>query len=85
MQEIIWAKDCLTLLSYTTLCDKVNQWVGTGQWFAPGIPDSSPNKTNRHDITEILLKVALITLNQTKPNQTIVNLLLNIFGLVPIR
>ena len=69
----------------TTLCDKVNQWVGTGQWFTPGIPDSSPNKTNHHDITEILLKVALITLRQTKPNHTIVNLLVIIFGLVPIR
>ena len=29
---------------------------------------SSANKTDRHDITEILLKVALNTINQTKPN-----------------
>jgi len=28
---------------------------------------SSTNKTDRHDITEILLKVALNTINQTKP------------------
>jgi hypothetical protein len=28
---------------------------------------SSTNKTDHHDITEILLKVALNTLNQTKP------------------
>jgi hypothetical protein len=30
-------------------------------------PVSSTNKTDRHDITEILLKVALNTINQTKP------------------
>jgi hypothetical protein len=34
-----------------------------GQWFSPGIPVSSTNKTDNHDIAEILLKVALITLN----------------------
>jgi hypothetical protein len=30
---------------------------------------SSTNKTDRQDITEILLKVALSTINQTKPEQ----------------
>jgi hypothetical protein len=29
------------------------------QWFSPGTPFSSNNKTDRHDITEILLKVVL--------------------------
>jgi len=29
--------------------------------------DAATNKTNRPDITEILLKVALNTINQTKP------------------
>jgi hypothetical protein len=33
-----------------------------GRWFSPGTPVSSTNKTNRHDITEILLKVALNTI-----------------------
>jgi len=33
-------------------------------WFSPGSPVSSSNKTDRHDITEILLKVALNTINQ---------------------
>jgi hypothetical protein len=37
----------------------------TGQWFSPGTPVSSTNKTDSHDITEILLKVALNTINQT--------------------
>jgi hypothetical protein len=31
----------------------------------PGTPVSSTNKTDRHDITEILLKVALNTIKQT--------------------
>ena len=30
-----------------------------GRWFSPGTPVSSTNKTDRHDITEILLKAAL--------------------------
>jgi hypothetical protein len=29
-----------------------------GRWFSPGIPASSTTKTGRHDIAEILLKVA---------------------------
>ena len=33
-----------------------------GQWYSPGTPVSSTNKTNCHDITEILLKVALNTI-----------------------
>jgi hypothetical protein len=49
----------------TTFCDKVCQWLVTGRWFCPGPPVSSTNKTDRHDITEILLKVALNTIKQT--------------------
>jgi hypothetical protein len=33
-------------------------------WFSPGTPDSSTAKTGRHDIAEILLKVALNTKNK---------------------
>ena len=40
------------------------------RWFSPGPPVSSTNKTDRHDITEILLKVALSTIKQTN-KQTI--------------
>jgi hypothetical protein len=39
-------------------------------WFSLGNPVSSTNKTDRHDITDILLKVALNTI-KPKPNQTI--------------
>ena len=49
----------------TTLCDKVCQWLAAGPWFSPGSLVSSINKTDRHNITEILLKVALNTINQT--------------------
>jgi hypothetical protein len=35
--------------------------LAQGQWFSPGIPASSTTKTGRHDIAEILLKVALNT------------------------
>jgi hypothetical protein len=34
-------------------------------WFSSGTPVSSTNKTNRNDIVEILLKVALNTLTLT--------------------
>jgi hypothetical protein len=39
--------------------DKVYQLLALGQWFSPGTPASSTTKTGRHDIAEILLKVAL--------------------------
>ena len=34
----------------TTLCDKVCQWLVTGQWFSLVTPFSSTNKTDRDDI-----------------------------------
>jgi hypothetical protein len=36
--------------------------LATGRWFSPGTLVSSTNKTDSHDITEILLKVALNTI-----------------------
>ena len=52
----------------TTLCDKVCRWFATGQLFSPGSPVSSTNKTDRHDIPEILLKVALNSIKPTEKN-----------------
>jgi len=49
----------------TTLCDKVCQLLATGRWFSQGPLVSSTNKTDHHNITEIVLKVALNTINQT--------------------
>jgi len=45
--------------------DKVYQLLLRCRWFSPGIPTSSTTKTRRHDIAEILLKVALHTINQS--------------------
>jgi hypothetical protein len=39
--------------------------LAPGWWFSPGTPASSTIKKGRHDIAEILLKVALNTINQT--------------------
>ena len=57
----------------TTLCDIVCQWLATSWWFFLGTPVSSTNKTDCHDMTEILLKVALNTIKQT--NKLILHLL----------
>jgi hypothetical protein len=46
---------------------ETRSWRGalhtTGRWFSPGTPVSSTNKNDRHDITEILLEVALNTIS----------------------
>jgi len=43
----------------------------TGWWFSLNTPVSSIIKTGRHDIAEILLKVALNTINQTISHQSV--------------
>ena len=64
----------------TTLCDKVCQWLATSHWFSPGPPVSSTNKADRHDITDILLKVALNTIKQINKQNHIVKPGKNIVG-----
>jgi hypothetical protein len=44
---------------HSTANDKVYQLLAHGRWFSPSTPASSTTKTGRHDIAEILLKVAL--------------------------
>jgi hypothetical protein len=48
--------------------DKVCQLLAHGQWFSLGTLASSTTKTGRHDISEILLKVAFNPINQIKSN-----------------
>jgi hypothetical protein len=48
--------------------DKVYRLLAHGRWFSLGTPASSTTKAGRHDIAEILLKVALNTKNQIKSN-----------------
>jgi len=58
-----YEKGCTRLAA---ACDKVNQLLAHGWLFSPGTPASSTTKTGRHDIAEILLKMALSTINQIK-------------------
>ena len=39
-----------------------------GRWFSPGTPVSSTNKTDRLDITEVLLKVPLNSYSKLNPS-----------------
>jgi hypothetical protein len=62
---MLWVRISIRIRArYTTLCDKVCQWFA-------GPLVSFTNKTDRHDVTEILLKVALNTIKQT--NKSIFN------------
>jgi len=56
-----YKKGCTRLAS-----DKVYQLLVHGRWFSPGTPASFTPKTGHHDITEILLKVALNTIKKKK-------------------
>ena len=60
-----YKKGCTRLAAVS---DKVYQLLAHGRWFSPGTPASSTTKTRRHDIAEILLKVAL---KHQKSNQSI--------------
>jgi hypothetical protein len=51
--------------TYYTLCEIICQWFAKGRWFSPGTPLSSTNKSDSHDIAEILLKAALKTIHVT--------------------
>ena len=46
----------------TTLCDKSYHWLAGDRWFSPGSLVACTNNIYRHDIAEILLKVALNTI-----------------------
>jgi hypothetical protein len=57
----------------------------TGQWFSPGPPVSSTNRTDRHHITEILLKVALSTIKQTNEKKHIQLIISGSYGTVVVK
>jgi hypothetical protein len=56
-----YKKGCTRLAAAS---DKVYQLLAHGRCFSPGTSASSTTKTGRHDIADILLKVALNTINQ---------------------
>jgi hypothetical protein len=59
---INYKKGCTRLAAAS---DKVYQLLTQCWWFSPGTPASSTTETGRHDIAEMLLKVALNTKKQT--------------------
>jgi hypothetical protein len=69
------ARFCKLQKRCTRLADKVYQLLAQGRWFSPDTPASSTTKTGRHDVAEILLKVALkqqksINQNREAPKST---------------
>ena len=58
-----YKKECTQLAAAS---DKLYKLLAHGRWFSPGTQASSITKTGCHDIAEILLKVALNTINQNK-------------------
>jgi len=60
-----YKKGCTRLAAAS---DKAYQLLAHGRCFSPGTPASSTTKIGRHDIAEILLKVALNTKNQNQIN-----------------
>jgi hypothetical protein len=60
---VYYKKGCTRLAAAS---DKVYQLLAHGRWFSPNNPTSSTTKTGRHDIAEILLKVALNAINHIK-------------------
>jgi hypothetical protein len=59
---------------FATVSDKVYKLLAQGRWVSPGTPVSSTTYTSRHDIAEILLKVALNTINQINQIKSMVNI-----------
>ena len=57
----ILQKGCIRLAATS---DKVYQLLAHARWFSSGTPASSTIKTGHHDIAEIVLKVALTTINK---------------------
>ena len=68
----MWCEFVPDFVNYRKVCTrlaaasgKFDQLLAHGRWYSPGTPASSTNKTQDYDITEILLKVTLNTINLT--------------------
>jgi hypothetical protein len=72
---VSYKKGCTRLAAAS---DKVYQLLAHGRWFSPA---SSTTKTGRHDIAEILLKVALNTINHQSSLKPQVQLKSNLAGM----
>jgi hypothetical protein len=58
-------KDVSSNLAHGDMYSIHVKWLVVGPWFSSGAPVSSNYKTDRHDITEMLLKVAINTTDLT--------------------
>jgi hypothetical protein len=70
------AQERLTLPEHLILHPVLEALVllATGRWLSPGTPVSATNKTDRHDITEIFLNVALNTITLILNNLSFIQL-----------
>jgi len=64
--QCLWPLKLCAWTPFMARCIRYNiKWQSsTGRWFYPGTPVSSTNKTDRIDITEILLNVVLDTIHE---------------------
>ena len=62
LKDLGGALDYIIVYFVYYLKQEVCQWLAKGQWFSPNTPVSPINKTDRHDRTEILLKVKFNTI-----------------------
>jgi len=64
---VYYKKGCTQL---SAVSDKAYQFLVHGRWFSSGTPVSFTTTTGRHDIAEILLKVALKHQNKYEKKST---------------
>jgi len=70
MMDVKWLRNPSDLSSKKTIINVIcwlTQYLGNNRYFFPNTCVSSTNKTDHHDITELLLKVAS---NTTATNMT---------------
>ena len=84
LSPLMWIRLPLRARS-ETLCDKLCQWLAPSRWFSLGLLVSSTNKTDRHDITEIFLKVALNTITPNPLTQQSSLSILNFVNIIERR
>ena len=73
----MWVRALLCKLQqrvHSTRSRKVYRLLAYGQWFSPGTPASSTTKTGRHDLTEILLKMALKLQKSNQNHYIVINI-----------
>jgi hypothetical protein len=65
----------------------VSDWRKVDRWFSPGTPVPSTNKTDHHDIAEILLSLALNTMTLTANHYlySSITLLFDFYIFLPVR